>query len=57
MDSLLKRFKWLVTFDVALGAITPLYAGTTPAAGELNGKVGKAFLAEDLPSLRSRLRT
>ena len=55
MDSLLQRFGRLITFDVSLGAITPLYAGTSPAAGELNGKVSKAFLAENL-SLRSRLR-
>ena len=28
-----------MTYPVSHGAITPLYAGTAPAAGELNGKV------------------
>jgi hypothetical protein len=30
-----------MSYDVSYGAITPLYAGTAPAAGELNGKVGQ----------------
>jgi retinol dehydrogenase 12 len=30
----------LITYPISYGAITPLYAGTAPAAGELNGKVG-----------------
>jgi retinol dehydrogenase 12 len=29
----------MVTHPVSHGAITPLYAGTAPEAGELNGKV------------------
>ena len=29
----------LVLYPVSYGAITSLYAGTAPAAGELNGKV------------------
>jgi hypothetical protein len=30
-----------MSYDVSYGAITPLYAGTAPAASELNGKVGR----------------
>jgi hypothetical protein len=30
-----------MSYDVSYGAITPLYAGTAPAAGELNGKVSR----------------
>ncbi len=34
-----------MSYDVSYGAITSLYAGTAPAAGELNGKVGTASLS------------
>ena len=37
--SLAQRVGRLMTYSVSYGAITPLYAGTAPAAGELNGKV------------------
>ena len=30
---------WLIRYSVSYGAISSLYAGTAPAAGELNGKV------------------
>ena len=36
----------MTTYSVSYGIITPLYAGTSPAAGELNGKVS-AFLFLD----------
>ena len=39
--SLTQRFQRLMSYDVSYGAITPLYAGTAPAAGGLNGKVGQ----------------
>ena len=39
--SLTQRFQRLMSYDVSYGAITPLYAGTAPAAGGLNGKVGR----------------
>lgn len=38
---LTQRFQRLMSYDVSYGAITPLYAGTAAAAGELNGKVGQ----------------
>jgi retinol dehydrogenase 12 len=28
-----------IAYDIAYGVISPLYAGTAPAAAELNGKV------------------
>ena len=37
--SLVQRVGRLVTYSVSYGAISSLYAGTAPAAGELNGKV------------------
>ena len=37
---LIQRVGRIVTYSVTYGAISSLYAGTTPAAGELNGKVG-----------------
>jgi hypothetical protein len=36
----MKIFGQLITYPTSYGAITSLYAGTTPAAAELNGKVG-----------------
>ena len=36
----MKLFGWVITYPVPYGAITSLYAGTSPAAAELNGKVG-----------------
>ena len=38
-DSLVQRVGRLVAYSVSYGAISSLYAGTAPAAGELNGKV------------------
>jgi len=38
MGSLVQRFGQMLSYDVSYGAITSLYAGTAPAAGELNGK-------------------
>jgi retinol dehydrogenase-12 len=40
LSSLMQRFGNVFSYDVSYGAITSLYAGTAPAAGELNGKVG-----------------
>jgi len=37
--SLAQRIGRLITYSVTYGAISPLYAGTAPDAGELNGKV------------------
>jgi retinol dehydrogenase-12 len=37
--TLVQRIGRMVTYDVSYGAINSLYAGTAPAAGELNGKV------------------
>jgi hypothetical protein len=36
----MKIFGRLITYPLSYGPITSLYAGTAPAAGELNGKVG-----------------
>ena len=36
----MKLFGRVITYPVPYGAITSLYAGTSPAAAELNGKVG-----------------
>jgi hypothetical protein len=36
----MKLFGRVITYPLSYGAITPLYAGTSPAAAELNGKVG-----------------
>jgi hypothetical protein len=33
----------LAFYDIAYGVISPLYAGTAPAATELNGKVTALF--------------
>ena len=46
LGSLMRRFSNMFLYDVSYGAITSLYAGTAPAAGELNGKVGTAFARE-----------
>jgi len=37
---LMKLFGRVITYPVPYGAITSLYAGTSPAGAELNGKVG-----------------
>jgi NAD(P)-dependent dehydrogenase (short-subunit alcohol dehydrogenase family) len=39
ISSLMQRAGNMFSYDVSYGAITSLYAGTAPAAGELNGKV------------------
>jgi len=39
----------MMTYPVSHGAITPLYAGTAPAAGELNGKYLTVWARETLP--------
>ena len=52
---LVQRFGRMFSYDVSYGAITSLYAGTAPAAGELNGKVSTAYIPVDLlshPGLR-----
>jgi len=36
--ALMKLFGGVITYPISYGAITPLYAGTSPAAAELNGK-------------------
>jgi len=36
----MKLFGRVITYPVPYGAITSLYAGTSPAGAELNGKVG-----------------
>ena len=36
----MKIFGRLITYPLTYGPITSLYAGTAPAASELNGKVG-----------------
>jgi hypothetical protein len=46
---LAQRVGRMLSYDVSYGAITSLYAGTAPAAGELNGKVGTAYMPVDLP--------
>ena len=35
----MKLFGWVITYPISYGVITSLYAGTSPAAAELNGKV------------------
>ena len=42
--SLVNLFMRIVGYSVSYGAITSLYAGTAPAAGELNGKVSISTL-------------
>jgi hypothetical protein len=37
--TLIQRIGRMVTYPVSYGAVNSLYAGTAPAAGELNGKV------------------
>jgi retinol dehydrogenase-12 len=53
---LAQRVGRMLSYDVSYGAITSLYAGTAPAAGELNGKVGTAYICLwiflSLPGLR-----
>jgi len=39
----------MMTYPVSYGTITPLYAGTAPAAGELNGKYLTGWARETLP--------
>ncbi|KAI9464793.1 NAD-P-binding protein [Russula earlei] len=46
----MKLFIWLVSYPVSYGAITSLYAGTAPAAGDLNGKYLTAFARVSLPN-------
>ena len=38
-SSFVKILGRIITYPVSYGAINSLYAGTSPAAGELNGKV------------------
>jgi len=47
---LVRIFLRLAFYDIAYGAITPLYAGTAPAATELNGKYLTAWARVTLPS-------
>ncbi|KAI9464792.1 NAD-P-binding protein [Russula earlei] len=46
---LVKAFGRLITYPVSFGAITSLYAGTAPAAGDLNGKYLTAWARVTLP--------
>jgi hypothetical protein len=45
----MQRLGRLMLYPVSYGAITSLYAGTAPAAGELNGKVGSIYCGLILP--------
>ncbi|KAI0253326.1 NAD(P)-binding protein [Lactifluus subvellereus] len=47
--SLVQLLGRLVLYPVSYGAITSLYAGTAPAAGELNGKYLTAWARRTLP--------
>jgi len=51
-SSLIQRAGRIVTYPVTHGAITSLYAGTAPAASELNGKVGvpSSIIGHDVPT-------
>jgi len=51
--SLTQRFQRLMSYDVSYGAITPLYAGTAPAAGELNGKYLTAWARVAVPNKKA----
>ena len=50
-SSFLQLVGRLIRYPVSYGAITSLYAGTAPAAGELNGKVSvpASRIAHDAP--------
>ncbi|KAN0127177.1 NAD-P-binding protein [Lactarius tabidus] len=48
--SLLQRFGRIVTYDVSYGAITSLYAGTSPDAGSLSGKYLTAWARVVVPN-------
>ncbi|KAH9041506.1 NAD-P-binding protein [Lactarius deliciosus] len=49
-NSLVQFFGRMGTYDSSYGAITSLYAGTAPAAGELNGKYLTAWARVVVPS-------
>ncbi|KAI0253325.1 NAD(P)-binding protein [Lactifluus subvellereus] len=51
--SLVQRIGRLVTYSVSYGAITSLYAGTAPDAGELNGKYLTAWARRTLPNKKA----
>ena len=55
--SLVQRLGRLVTYTVSYGAITSLYAGTAPDAGELNGKVGNIRALNLRADLRAKKMT
>jgi len=50
---LVQTFGRLVTYPVSYGAITSLYAGTAPAASELNGKYLTAWARVTLPDKKA----
>jgi len=50
---LTQRFQRLMSYDVSYGAITPLFAGTAPAAGELNGKYLTAWARVATPNKKA----
>ncbi|KAH9059516.1 NAD(P)-binding protein [Lactarius vividus] len=52
-NSLLQRFGRIVTYDVSYGAITSLYAGTAPDAGELSGKYLTAWARVVVPNKKA----
>jgi len=51
--SLVQRIGRIVTYSVSYGAITSLYAGTAPDAGELNGKYLTAWARRTLPNKKA----
>ncbi|KAI0000664.1 NAD-binding protein [Russula compacta] len=48
--SIVQRIGQLLTYSVSYGAITSLYSGTAPAAGELNGKYLTSWARVTLPN-------
>jgi retinol dehydrogenase-12 len=50
ISSLMQRAGNMFSYDVSYGAITSLYAGTAPAAGELNGKYLTAWARVVVPN-------
>jgi len=49
-SSVLQLVGWLIRYSVSYGAISSLYAGTAPAAGELNGKYLTTWARVSLPN-------
>ncbi|KAI9449111.1 NAD-P-binding protein [Lactarius psammicola] len=51
--SLTQRLQRMMSYDVSFGAITSLFAGTAPAAGELNGKYLTAWARVAVPNKKA----